>query len=88
MTVAGSDPVLPVALSKEGDDRLIIEWNNGHRSVYPWAYLRQQCPCAGCREERAQPPNPLRSPDASGSKAAPAVGHDAGRPLCLSNHLE
>ena len=60
MTVAGSDPVLPVALSKEGDDRLIIEWNDGHRSVYPWAYLRQQCPCAGCREERAQPPNPLR----------------------------
>jgi DUF971 family protein len=50
----------PVALKKEGDDRLVIEWNDGHRSEYLWTHLRKQCPCAGCREERTQPPDPLR----------------------------
>ena len=50
----------PVALKKEGEDRLVIEWNDGHRSVYPWTHLRTHCPCAGCREERLQPPDPFR----------------------------
>ncbi|MBM3994776.1 MAG: DUF971 domain-containing protein [Planctomycetes bacterium] len=50
----------PVALKKEGEDRLIIEWNDGHRSEYLWTHLRVQCPCAGCREEREQPPDPFR----------------------------
>lgn len=50
----------PVALSKEGDDRLIIQWNDGHRGVLHWTSLRSNCPCAGCREERAQPPDPFR----------------------------
>ena len=54
-----SSPLRPVSLSKEGDDRLVIEWNDGHRSVYAWAHLRRNCPCAGCREERLQA-NPLR----------------------------
>ena len=50
----------PIALKKEGEDRLIIEWNDGHRGEYPWAYLRSQCPCASCREERLAPPDPFR----------------------------
>ncbi len=53
-------PLRPVALKKEGADRLVIEWNDGHRSEYLWTHLRANCPCAGCREERLQPPNPLR----------------------------
>ncbi|WP_331714043.1 DUF971 domain-containing protein [Nitrospira japonica] len=28
-----------------------IEWNDGHRGVYPVRYLRQQCPCAACVDE-------------------------------------
>ncbi|GBL40218.1 MAG: DUF971 domain-containing protein [Nitrospiraceae bacterium] len=28
-----------------------IEWNDGHKSVYPVRYLRQQCPCAACVDE-------------------------------------
>jgi DUF971 family protein len=51
---------LPVSLSKEGDDRLAVAWSDGHRSVYTWKHLRDHCPCAGCREERAQPPDPFR----------------------------
>jgi DUF971 family protein len=50
----------PVALSKEGDDRLLVQWNDGHKSVYAWQHLRKNCPCAGCREERLQPPDPFR----------------------------
>ena len=50
----------PTALRKDGDDRLVIEWDDGHQGVVAWRHLRDQCPCAGCREERAAPPDPLR----------------------------
>ena len=50
----------PIALRKDGDDRLLIDWNDGHHSVYTWTNLRAQCPCAGCREEREKPPDPFR----------------------------
>jgi DUF971 family protein len=55
-----SDALQPLALSKEGADRLIVQWNDGHRSVYTWKHLRNNCPCAGCRDERDQPPDPFR----------------------------
>jgi DUF971 family protein len=58
MTPASS--LRPVALQKEGDDRLLIQWSDGHRSVHTWTNLRKSCPCAGCREEREQPPDPFR----------------------------
>jgi DUF971 family protein len=58
--MAGAEPLMPVSLSKEGSDRLVIVWNDGHRSVYTWAHLRKNCPCAGCREERDKPPDPFR----------------------------
>lgn len=60
MSVPRSEPLLPVALSKEGTGRLIIQWNDGHRSVYTWQHLRESCPCAGCREEHSRPPDPFR----------------------------
>jgi DUF971 family protein len=60
MTMPGSEPLTPVALSKDGRDRLVIEWSDGHRSVYTWKHLRDHCPCAGCREEREKPPDPFR----------------------------
>src|SRR5579871_1626341 len=50
----------PIALRKEGEDRLVIDWSDGVRSVYTWQELRANCPCAGCREERLQPPDPFR----------------------------
>ena len=27
---------------------LEIAWEDGHRSLYPFAYLRDACPCAAC----------------------------------------
>lgn len=50
----------PVVLRKDGDDRLLIDWSDGHHSVYRWQHLRDHCPCAGCREERDKPPDPFR----------------------------
>ena len=44
----------PVALKKEGEDRLIIEWNDGHVSHYNFVYLRDACPCAMCEDERGK----------------------------------
>ncbi len=38
-----SAPV-PVRLSKDGPDRLAIEWDDGHRSVFDWQHLRSHCP--------------------------------------------
>ncbi len=52
--------LMPVVLRKEGDDRLIVEWNDGHQSVYAWTHLRAHCSCAGCRDEREKPPDPFR----------------------------
>ena len=60
MPGSGSEPLVPVGLSKEGDDRLVIQWSDGHRGVIAWTHLRGQCPCAGCREERQKPPDPFR----------------------------
>ena len=28
-----------------------IEWNDGHKGVYPIRYLRLHCPCAACTDE-------------------------------------
>ena len=60
MADPGSGPLMPVALGRDGPERLVIEWNDGHRSVYTWTHLRDQCPCAGCREERQKPADPFR----------------------------
>ncbi len=58
--MAPSGPLTPTALRKDGPDRLVIEWGDGHRGVYTWRHLRENCPCASCREEKSQPANPLR----------------------------
>jgi DUF971 family protein len=54
------DPPIPVSLRREGEEQLVIEWNDGKRCVYTWKQLRNACPCAGCREERDKPPDPFR----------------------------
>jgi len=50
----------PIRLRKEGDDRLAIDWSDGVCTVTRWQTLREQCPCAGCREERLKPADPFR----------------------------
>jgi DUF971 family protein len=48
----------PTNLALRGEDRLVIEWSDGQRREYTVQELRTACPCATCREKRAQPPAP------------------------------
>lgn len=61
-----------------------ITWADGHASHYDFAYLRDECPCATCNEERDKKsalqsgvgggfaPLPMFKP--KGARAATAVG--------------
>jgi DUF971 family protein len=59
MTVPAPSPHLPRSLRREGDF-LLIEWSDGWVGRVSWKRLRDECPCAGCREEKNQPPDPFR----------------------------
>jgi DUF971 family protein len=45
-----------------------IEWKDGHRSSYPFVFLRDACPCALCDEERS------KTGRQAGEPAKPAPG--------------
>lgn len=46
-----ADSTSPAQLKKIGKDQFQITWKDGHISNYSYQYLRQSCPCAGCRNE-------------------------------------
>ena len=60
--MAGAPQLLPVGLRKEGDDHLIIQWNDGHESRYQVHFLRRACRCALCVDEWSG--KPLADPEA------------------------
>jgi DUF971 family protein len=39
-----------------------IDWRDGHRSAWSFAWLRHACPCATCHEERDVSGRPLGEP--------------------------
>jgi DUF971 family protein len=45
----------PESLRRLPDGGVEIGWSDGVRAVYPPRLLRDACPCATCREERAAP---------------------------------
>jgi len=44
-------PARPTELKKIGQERFRITWSDGHVSEYSFRYLRQNCGCAGCKNE-------------------------------------
>ena len=48
----------PTKLELRGEDRLLVEWSDGQKREITFNQLRSSCPCATCREKRAQPPKP------------------------------
>jgi len=44
--------IFPTALKIVEDNKLLIEWSDGLKYVYSFRELRDQCPCATCREKR------------------------------------
>jgi DUF971 family protein len=50
MTVKQVVPATPSQIRRIAKASIEIEWRDGHRSTYPNQYLRDNCPCAACRE--------------------------------------
>ena len=46
-----------------------ITWSDGHASHYDFAYLREECPCATCNDERIR----KSAVAGAGSASAPAL---------------
>ena len=49
--------VTPISLKNAGD-ALEIAWSDGVTQRISWRKLRDACPCASCRVERAKPAKP------------------------------
>ena len=62
----------PEKLELVEPDRLRITWSDGQIREYSVRELRDQCPCATCREERNAPPaSPLQLPIISAAETQP-----------------
>lgn len=55
MTTSASSSPTPVSL-KGDKESLVIEWSDGVTHRVSWRRLRDNCPCAGCRTKRTEPP--------------------------------
>ncbi|MBS0209878.1 MAG: DUF971 domain-containing protein [Planctomycetes bacterium] len=68
--------IQPAKLSLTPDKQLRIEWSDGQVRLYRVAELRDQCPCATCREKRSAPPEP--------APLFPVLSTAEARPLTLA----
>jgi DUF971 family protein len=61
----------PTALQLTPDNRLLIDWSDGHQRTYRVRALRDACPCATCREKQSAPRDPLALPVLSAGDLTP-----------------
>ncbi len=47
----------PAEVNEFSDTALLIVWDDGHESIYTYEDLRQECPCATCRQLRNKSEN-------------------------------
>jgi len=50
---------MPIAIQRQGDEQLLIDWNDGETRVYKAYDLLKACPCAVCAEKKQQSTNGL-----------------------------
>ena len=43
--------MVPQDVREVGESEILITWEDNHRSLYSYEYLRLNCPCAACRDE-------------------------------------
>jgi DUF971 family protein len=55
-----SPHVIPTSIKLSAPGGVLIKWNDGHEATYSYAYLRERCPCATCRDK---PPVVKKTPD-------------------------
>jgi DUF971 family protein len=68
---------IPIRLNLKKDEKLEIDWQDGHKSIYQISYLRSMCPCAQCkalREEQRQRKSLLRVLPGNYSQPLAAIG--------------
>ena len=65
---AAADPE-HIAISKSAGIK--IDWRDGHHSDYSLAYLRDECPCATCNDERDKKAAFNSAPGMASSPALP-----------------
>ena len=63
--------IRPVELSLPEIGTLQIAWSDGSVRHYGFQELRDQCPCASCRESRRKPPEPSPLPILSERETTP-----------------
>jgi DUF971 family protein len=63
--------VYPTKLHLASDSLLEIQWSDGQRRQYTVRQLRDNCPCATCREKRQQPETPVLLPVLSPAETQP-----------------
>jgi len=61
----------PISLQRVADGGIEIAWSDGFRGGYSPRLLRDACPCATCRERRAQPAPPVLLPVLAPEEVAP-----------------
>ncbi|MDE0298960.1 MAG: gamma-butyrobetaine hydroxylase-like domain-containing protein [Candidatus Poribacteria bacterium] len=68
----------PKTLKRLGDTGFLVEWKDGHRSEYPFPYLRRMCPCAECSAIRHKglDVHSLFAPDGDGDYSLIQVSGD------------
>jgi len=68
----------PKTLKRLGDTGFLVEWKDGHRSEYPFPYLRRMCPCAECSAIRHKglDVHSLFAPDGDGDYSLIQVSDD------------
>ncbi len=60
--MAQEKDIVPVSITANRlTSELIVDWNDGHHSQFPFRLLRTACPCASCRgghEKMSSEPDP------------------------------
>ncbi len=69
----------PSVITKSDPKRIVIEWDDGHKTDYSTKELRGLCPCAACVNELTgrRMHDPMSVPDDIETRTVSLVGHYA-----------